>query len=230
MNSKCKFAGFGVFILSVCLLFTGCDSDSKTKKLSVKEANAIIQQMPDQHTVSLASDLMEVTPPEVWSETKHQIFKDSSSLETFVVAEGKAAVAGNGFGGAGVTSMVPYDVNNDGTTDLIYAYSFGSGIHRSVISWMDLKTMTEYSPQGKKEQLVQSNSKQASFRTYDLILKREDNKIIAYQIINKQNKEDVHKALLKYPSKQDIQSMDLKQEGVLYLENNQLFYEAVNKE
>ncbi|MNR56708.1 hypothetical protein D3C85_1773350 [compost metagenome] len=90
--------------------------------------------------------------------------------------------------------------------------------------------MTEYSPQGKKEQPVQSNSKQAGFRTYDLILKREDNKIIAYQIINKQNKEDVHKALLKYPSKQDIQSMDLKQEGVLYLENNQLFYEAVNKE
>ncbi|QSF43027.1 hypothetical protein [Paenibacillus tianjinensis] len=43
-----------------------------------------------------------------------------------------------------------------------------------------------------------------------------------------QNKEDVHEALLKYPSKKDIQSMELKQDGVLFLENNQLFYEAVD--
>ncbi|MNW66351.1 hypothetical protein D3C74_448180 [compost metagenome] len=106
--------------------------------------------------------------------------------------------------------------------DLVYAYSFGSGIHRSLVSCMDLSTMNERG--------IRIKAEPTGFRTYDLILKREDNKIIAYQIINKQNKEDVHKALLKYPSKQDIQSMDLKQEGVLYLENNQLFYEAVNKE
>jgi hypothetical protein len=225
MNSNRKFAEFGVCLLSVILLFTACDS--KSEKLSVKEAETIIQELLGQQKVSLVSELNEITPPEVWSETKHQIFKDSSSLETFVVAEGKAAVAGNGFGGAGVTSMVPYDVNNDGTTDLVYAYSFGSGIHRSVISWMDLNTMTEYSPQGKIEQPVR-DSIQASFRTYDLILDKGKNKIVVYQIVNKQNKEDVYKALQKYPSKKDIQSMDLKQEGLLYVENDVLFYEAVD--
>ncbi|QSF43028.1 hypothetical protein [Paenibacillus tianjinensis] len=96
MTSKRKFAGFGACLLSVILLFTACDS--KSEKLSVKEAETIIQELLGQQKDSLVSDLKEITPPEVWSETKHQIFKDSSSLETFVVTEGKAAVLGNGFG------------------------------------------------------------------------------------------------------------------------------------
>lgn len=220
MNSKRKFAGFGACLLSVILLFTACDS--KSEKLSVKEAETIIQELLGQQEASLVSELNEITPPEVWSETKHQIFKDSSSLETFVVAEGKAAVLGNGFGANGVTSVVPYDINNDGTMDLVYAYSFGSGIHRSLVSCMDLSTMSERG--------IRSKAEHRGFRIEDLILKREGRKIIAYRIDNKQNKEDVHEALLKYPSKKDIQSMKLKQDGVLFLENNQLFYEAVDAE
>lgn len=227
MSSRCRFAGLGVCVLAISLLFSACDSDSKTKKLSIKEANEIIQETLDQQVIRLTSDLTEITPPEVWAETKHQIFKDSSSLETFVVTEGKAALAGIGFGGAGVTSIVPYDVNKDGTTDLVYAYSFGSGVHRSVISWMDLQTMTEHSPQGKAEPSVQNNSEQ-TFRTYDLILDKEKNKIVVYQIINKQHKEDLYQALSKYPSDKDIESMDLKQEGLLYAEKDELFYEAVD--
>ncbi|WP_310829171.1 hypothetical protein [Paenibacillus pedocola] len=218
MNSKRKFAGFGACLLSVILLFTACDS--KSEKLSVKEAETIIQELLGQQEASLVSELNEITPPEVWSETKHQIFKDSSSLETFVVAEGKAAVLGNGFGAYGVTSVVPYDINNDGTMDLVYAYSFGSGIHRSLVSCMDLSTMSERG--------IRSKNEHTGFRTEDLILKREGRKIIAYQIDNKQNKQDVNEALLKYPSKKDIQSMKLKQDSVLFLENNQLFYEAVD--
>ncbi|MDF9841523.1 MULTISPECIES: hypothetical protein [unclassified Paenibacillus] len=211
-------AGLAVGILAAGLLLTACTTDAKPAKLSAQEAQIMILEKLGQRSSSLAGQLAEITPAEVWEETGHQLFKDSSSLETYVVADGQAAVLGIGFGGCGVTSVVPYDVNGDGAGDLVYAYSYGSGIHRSVMSWMDLQTMTE--------QPVLSKAETAGFRTYDLILQKEDDSIIVYQVGNKQNREAVTQALMSYPASKDIESMRLIKDGVLVKEQDGLFYEA----
>lgn len=211
-------AGLAVGILAAGLLLTACTTDAKPAKLSAQKAQIIIQDKLDQSSSSLAGQLADITPDDVWEETGHQLFKDSSSLETYVVADGKAAVLGTGFGGSGVTSVVPYDVNGDGAGDLVYAYSYGSGIHRSVMSWMDLQTMTEHP--------VLSKAETAGFRTYDLILQKEDDSIIVYQVGNKQNREAVTQALMSYPASKDIESMSLVKDGVLVKEQDGLYYEA----
>ncbi|CAM4299605.1 hypothetical protein [Paenibacillus typhae] len=211
-------AGLGVCMMTAGLLLTGCATDAKPAKLSKEDARTIVEDKLDQSSSSLAGQLADITPDDVWEETGHQLFKDSSSLETYVVADGKAAVLGTGFGGSGVTSVVPYDVNGDGAGDLVYAYSYGSGIHRSVMSWMDLQTMTEHP--------VLSKAETAGFRTYDLILQKEDDSIIVYQVGNKQNREAVTQALMSYPASKDIESMSLVKDGVLVKEQDGLYYEA----
>jgi hypothetical protein len=85
--------------------------------------------------VNAEFDVAEITPTDVWEKTKCQLFKvvDGSSWETYIVKDQKAIHVGNGGGGFGVTSVMPYDINSDGNVDLVYAYSYGSGIHRSPI-------------------------------------------------------------------------------------------------
>lgn len=215
-----SFAGLGMSIVAAGLLLTACTTDAKPAKLSAQEAQTIIQESVEQkgNLSAITGQLSEITPDDVWEETGHQLFKDSGSLETYVVADGKAAVLGIGFGGSGVTSVVPYDVNGDGAGDLVYAYSYGSGIHRSVMSWMDLQTMTEHP--------VLSKAETAGFRTYDLILQKEDNSIIVYQVGNKENREAVTQALMSYPASKDMKTMSLVKDGVLTVEQDGLYYEA----
>ncbi len=219
MKTK-AFAGLGVCMIAAGLLLTACNTEAKPAKLSVQDAEAVIRESLGEKagTVALSVELTEITPEDVWEETGYQLFKDGSSLDTYVVADGKAAVLGTGFGGYGVTSVVPYDVSGDGTKDLVYAYSYGSGIHRSVISWMDLESMAEYP--------VQSAGEDGGFRTYDLILQQEEDSIGVYQIGNGQDRETTTKALLSYPAQKDVQSMKLTQDGTLVRKNDGLYYEA----
>jgi len=44
---------------------------------------------------------------------------------------------GIGFGGYGVVDMLLYDYTGDGVADLLYSYSWGSGIHRSCAAYFD---------------------------------------------------------------------------------------------
>lgn len=214
------FTGLSTCVAAAGLLLTACTTDAKPAKLSVQEAETIIQESVEQkgNSSAITGKLSEMTPEDVWEETGHQLFKDSGSLETYVVADGKAAVLGTGFGGSGVTSVVPYDVNGDGARDLVYAYSYGSGVHRSVMSWMDLQTLTEHP--------VTSKADGEEFRMYDLILQNEDDSILVYQISTKQNREAVTKALMSYPASKDIKSMSLIKDGVLVKAQDELYYEA----
>lgn len=170
-------------------------------KISIEEAKKLIVATQDfsQASSNFKYDLTEITPSDIWEKTKLQLFKDSSS-ETFIVTNQKAVHIGNGFGGFGVTSAVPYDVNKDGILDLVYAYSWGSGIHRSIISWIDLKSFTEH--------VVGDMPESTGFRTYDLILKMESKKIAVYRIASM----DESKI-----------NMTLEKVGILIWENNELY-------
>ncbi|MDQ8736953.1 hypothetical protein [Paenibacillus sp. LHD-38] len=218
MNNK-MLMGFFI-MLTLCFLFSACDSNKESieeskKKLSIEEANKLILATQDfSHSGNMENDLLEITPSDIWDKTKLQLFKNSS-LETFIVTNQKAVHIGIGFGGFGVTSAVPYDVNKDGTLDVVYAYSFGSGIHRSVISWIDLKSFTEHH--------VGDMPERKDFRNYDLILKIEGNEIVVNRIADMDESKINFVSLQTYPTEKEIEYMTLEKVGVLVGENSELY-------
>jgi len=75
----------------------------------------------------------DITPKEVKEELHCQIFKVNYTLETYVINKGKIFPIGFGFGGAGIVNLSTCDFDENGKKDLIYTFSFGSGLHRSHI-------------------------------------------------------------------------------------------------
>ncbi|MBQ7336084.1 MAG: hypothetical protein IJW92_06400 [Clostridia bacterium] len=75
-----------------------------------------------------------VTPEQVALETDYKIFKFSDSCASFVMLDNKIYALCEWFGGYGFVNAVPCDFDNDGNKDLLVASSWGSGLHRSVIS------------------------------------------------------------------------------------------------
>lgn len=75
-----------------------------------------------------------VTPPEVAAETDMKIFKFSDSCASFVLLDNNIYELCTSFGGYGFVNAVPCDFDNDNNIDLLVASSWGSGMHRSIIS------------------------------------------------------------------------------------------------
>lgn len=75
-----------------------------------------------------------VTPEQVAAETDMQIFKFSDSCASYVMLDNEIYLLCDFFGGYGFVNAVPCDFDNDGNKDLLVASSWGSGMHRSIIS------------------------------------------------------------------------------------------------
>lgn len=78
----------------------------------------------------------EITPGPVWKRMRLQVFRTSTAApvmsgETFVVHNKKVIHIGQGFGGYGVGSMEVVDLDKDNKPEMLFAYSWGSGLHRS---------------------------------------------------------------------------------------------------
>jgi len=74
-----------------------------------------------------------VTPKKVSEETDFRIFKFSHACDSFLVFENELYPMPT-FGGWGFHNAVPCDFDNDGNKDLLIALSWGSGMHRSIIT------------------------------------------------------------------------------------------------
>lgn len=85
----------------------------------------------------------ETTPAEVKNEIGCQIFKVNNSCETFVIYKAKLFKIGFGFGGLGVVNIATCDFDGDGQKDLLYTFSWGSGLHRSQIGLFNMLKMKE---------------------------------------------------------------------------------------
>ncbi|MUT68815.1 hypothetical protein [Paenibacillus sp. NEAU-GSW1] len=228
---KAKMFLASLIILVFCVLLAACASNEPITVIESKEKNTIetakklIQQLQNNTLSGVKhTELIDITPTNIWDLTGYQLFKEygGSSSETYIVNNQKAVHIGNGFGGFGVTSAVPYDVNNDGNMDIVYAYSFGSGIHRSAISWIDLKSFTEHQ--------VEDLPNKSEFRMEDVILKIENKDIVVYRIAGMdESKVDIY-SFWTYPSDKDIEYMVLEKDGVLYWENNKLVNEGLTIE
>lgn len=207
-------------VLASNVLISACDSNNikaepsivpeQAHRQSVEEAEALISSSDFARSKPLDKPI-EITPPDVWERMKCQLFKlsVSGSAETFIVKESKAFHIGIGFGGFGVTSVVPYDVDRDGKLDIVYAYSFGSGLNRTLISWMDLTSFTEHGVEGIP----------LSEQQEPLILKVKGEEITAYRA-------ESFFGRFAYPMDEDIAGMALRKAGSLIWEKDRLSYVA----
>ena len=82
-----------------------------------------------------------VTPARVYELTGVRVFKFSDCCESFAFADGKICRICAGLGGFGFFDAVPWDHDGDGQYDLIVTSSWGSGIHRAVLSFFNVKKM-----------------------------------------------------------------------------------------
>ncbi|MEI6131388.1 MAG: hypothetical protein WCQ41_01005 [Bacillota bacterium] len=85
----------------------------------------------------------DITPLNVKEEIGCKIFKVNSNCESYLFYKSKFYRIGNGYGGFGIVSMTTCDFDQNGEKDLIYTFSFGSGIHRTEVGVFNLTTNTE---------------------------------------------------------------------------------------
>lgn len=107
------------------------------EKVTVEEAVKLIGEYRRLNNQSMVTSLplKEITTDQVFQELGCQVFKDGD-FEAYVIRDNKVTHIGMGFGGLGVTSIYTADLNKDGRLELVYTYSWGSGLHRSHIAVM----------------------------------------------------------------------------------------------
>ncbi len=81
-----------------------------------------------------------VTPPEVAEQMDVKIFKYTDCCASFILIDGVVYELCMSFGGFGFLSAVPCDYDNDGNLDLLMTSSWGSGLHRTDISYFNVVT------------------------------------------------------------------------------------------
>lgn len=162
-----KLTAVFLVVLFLCMLLSSCSttaneseangSESETSQIDtqewmhtecskdyVKEFMSILGTVKGDGLLS-GYDLDEehcfnVTPSAVSESTDIKIFKFSDSCVSFALIDGEVFEICPSFGGYGFFNAVPWDYDEDGTTDLLIASSWGSGMHRSEISVFNAKT------------------------------------------------------------------------------------------
>jgi hypothetical protein len=87
--------------------------------------------------------LFEIENAAAWESMSVQLFQvgpgaTTEACETFALRHGQVARLGTGFGGMGVGSTLVSDLDADGSPDLLFVYSWGSGRHRSQVGMLSI--------------------------------------------------------------------------------------------
>jgi hypothetical protein len=139
-----------VFLLPLILfgvLLVGCRNAPEIPavphdRISVEEAEGLVrdwifEKNPDMNPKE-DFPLEETTTEEVWRRTGGQLFKikDGNVLlfMTLFIRDKQVLPLGISFGGFGITDIYVMDLDQDGEVELLYTFSWGSGIHRSHIA------------------------------------------------------------------------------------------------
>jgi hypothetical protein len=117
-----------------------------------------------------------VTPAVIAGRFAGRIFKCSDTFASYLMYEGRVYLLGHYFGGVGVMDIKLCDLNQDGQPELLYTYSFGSGVHRSMIGHFDpvsrRETMPGYVYWNHDMMLIQNEDGSFSLYHADITLQR----------------------------------------------------------
>lgn len=80
-------------------------------------------------------DCINISPPGAKDRLGIEVFSVDMSY-SFLFDGKKVSVIGNGFGSRGIESLAVCDIDCDGEYELIYIYSFGSGLHYQAIGML----------------------------------------------------------------------------------------------
>ncbi|MGM9634674.1 MAG: hypothetical protein ACI3YE_00825 [Candidatus Avispirillum sp.] len=144
-----------LLILSLCACSGNADaSDSKE---GVKEFMRAVKASDENEGLAdilTQCNFYNVTPEEVKNQTEIRIFKCADCCASYAMLGDKVGNLCDSFGGFGFINAIPCDIDGDGSSDLLVASSFGSGIHRAVISVFNtesFKSTVLYSYSGNDE-------------------------------------------------------------------------------
>jgi len=118
--------------------------------------------------------LKEITPDEVFKRLNCQVFQVTDGVAqcaSYLIRRGKVYPLGQSFGGSGVMSMCVADLDKDSKPELIYSFSFGSGIHRSHVALCILQ------PDGIEEAQVPF-----AYRDGDIFVKKTDDCNVSVEV------------------------------------------------
>jgi hypothetical protein len=158
-------------------------ADKIKKNYSVEDFESIYKEYLTQSgkiKTSLTLKSYDITPADVKKELNCQIFKVNNNYDSYLIYKGELFEIGIGFGGFGVTSIKTCDFDANGQKDLVYTFSWGSGLHRSQIAIFDLskkkETHLDFVQLMEDIQLVKiSNNK---FNIYNAELASKDSKLV----------------------------------------------------
>ena len=161
-----------------------CSINSNSKyehKVNLETAKFLIGQHILKSKPNINPDisftLEEISCDGLYEKMGIQVFKipcdsDFNPCESYIINNGKVSYLCTGFGGFGLQSLCVADLDANGSYELVYTYSWGSGIHRSLIGicYFDQDT------------LIQSDAPVAITNSYDFYVKKCDDHNVKIEI------------------------------------------------
>jgi hypothetical protein len=122
--------------ITITIVSPGDASTGPTPEMAAAFIRAYLHgQKPDLEEGFLLP-LQELPIEQAWELLNIRLFRVTEGLfanETFLIREEQVIQLGSAIGGQGLTSVLVSDLDQDGVAELLYTYSFGSGIHQSRI-------------------------------------------------------------------------------------------------
>jgi hypothetical protein len=143
---------FLLIIATLLVIIVGCvnksiEQSSNWKKQDILEFQSIFSDFAKKQNIGVSNEeiaaFFDITPQNVFKETGCQIFKNGKTCESYLLYEGNLYTLGIGFGGLGIVDIAACDFDDNEKKELLYTYSWGSGIHRSCFGYFDLSTKCE---------------------------------------------------------------------------------------
>lgn len=141
---------FLLIIVTLVVTLFGCthktEQSSNWEKQDIIEFESLLNDFIKINNITSSIDIdafRDITPENIFEETGCQIFKNGKTCESYLLYEGNLYTLGIGFGGLGIVDIVTADFDGNGEKELLYTYSWGSGIHRSSLGYFDLSAKHE---------------------------------------------------------------------------------------
>ena len=120
--------------LIAIVTLAGCGRPTATsQELSPADGRVDLEMAADliRAHVSPLPSLKELTTEDVFERMGLQVFIDTGGGTSYVIEQGRVTELCEGFGGHGLQSMCVADLDDDQNLELVFTYSWGSGVHRS---------------------------------------------------------------------------------------------------